>query len=495
MNILYSQVNKRTLFSKRALNIALCLAVGLLSGSLLIGYSWQIAFFLVLCPIALFIFFVKPEYGLYAFFFILVLMTEYFPESFPLTTTEGVFMFQDIKIAQGVPQLTIAALLVMFLIYTFRIYLIQGENWLIPTKYMFIWLCILLLSTLTGIIGDSDPIEIRVDLMHMLFPVLFFYLCVNILNDQSKIHRMVWILFFACAIKGTILSAYYLAGHGVPIPEVEKMQAVTTYDTADLIVCITMILLAYAFYTKRIVTGWKRFVLVLCTVPMSFTLIFSFRRAAWLGMLASAALFFFLNPSFERKKMLVTLVLIMILFILLLYPSASLIFPRSEITLSSLSARLSSITDPKQSSNEHHYLESLQTLQEILTKNPLLGLGLGSRHKPIKGVDWDAREQPTNIVHDSWLYFWMKTGIMGLIYFLWLGFLYIRNIGAFRRFLEEDNKAIALAIASSAALWFILALVSPLQFYYRRSFLIALFASIVVSLTRNKKVSLENGSN
>jgi len=479
-NLIMLYYNRKTFFQNTQLNLIATYVIFLLGGVFigltLYNFSFAISMLFILGPIIIIAFFFRPEYSIYAYFFIIILMTEYFPTG---EQPSGIFIFRETDTLEGLPPPTIIYLLLMFLLLISRNFFISGKKSIVSTKYIYFFFVVLLISAANGYQNGCNPIEIRVDFMQFLFPIICFFLCVNILNNKSKISQAIFVVYIACLVKSLILSIYYILGHGVALQD-EEVIRVTTYDPSDLLAFVTMIILVITQIMKQRNFTKKSFILMISAIPMLFVIIFSYRRAIWMGTLSSLGLLFLLGSELTKKKIIISTFFIFLFLILFLNLFLITNFFIPQGNFSNVFNRVSTIFDPEQSSNKHHYLETVQTLKEII-ESPLLGSGLGSHHMPVSLIDWDADKQPTGIVHNTWLYIWMKTGMLGLLFYIFIGIKYLNKILKYKKVRNEDISVIVLAIASTLAFWYTLSLVSPILAFYHRSFLIAFFMAIVIS--------------
>lgn len=458
---------------------SLCILAGIFLGYVLIEYSWEIATLAILAPLLVFIFFSKPEYGLYLLFFMVIIITQDPPQG------TGGYYITDINV-QGFPPGLIAFVMLMFPIYFFKLYFMKGKKSIISLKYLWFFSGVLLLAAIIGIRGGWEMDRIRDEFMRMLFPVIGFYLCVNILDDRQKILRTLQIVFVACVIKSSIIDFYYLAGRGVPFGGNEDYRIVSN-NSAELMVFITMILLVYIMITKKQIRGFSLLFSILGTFPMIFALIFSFRRGHWIGMILSVILIFLWGSSEHRKKIFLYALLGLFLLIPVFFFIINGNSGQNTDEFSKVSQRFSTLFDPEQGSNKHHYFEAVQTFKDIM-QSPILGLGLGSEHTPVLPWlidDWQEEAQPTFIVHNTFLYVWMKLGFAGFLLLIWMFIKFIKKTMAYRRIYNQSHTwPIILGIASSVGVWLIMLLTGPVPWYYHQTFLISSFSAIVISLIR-----------
>ncbi|WP_124330792.1 O-antigen ligase family protein [Desulfonema ishimotonii] len=448
---------------------------GLASGYLLTQYSWQLSILFISVLGATVIAFCKPEYMLYLFFFAIIIMTEALPEG------KGPLVIRDIDLP-GFPPGTISVLLFVFIIYFSKIYFIKKEKSVVSIRYMLLFFGLLFLAVITGLYSGWEPFYIRLDLTHIVLPVLCFYLCINILNDTMKIYRMIRVIFIACFIKSVILDSYYLMDRGFPFGDTK----IVTTSSGELMAFSIIILITCTLLTFRRISGIGIVFPVLSSVPMAFAIIFSFRRGHWLGLIASIIFLLMRSPRQQRKKLMRYLFVTVCLTVTFSCLLVNTVFLGNKTDISRISTRFSSIFDPEQHSNQHHYLESVQTVKDIL-KNPLPGLGLGSRHSPVSEelLGWSEDEQPTDVVHNGFIYLWMKTGLPGLLYFLWFGGKYLRQLTVYiKTYSQSRILPLVLGIGSSIGVWIVMFMTGPVPWYYHQTCLIALFSAMVITLIR-----------
>jgi O-antigen ligase len=316
----------------------------------------------------------------------------------------------------------------------------------------------------------------------MLFPLLCFYLCVNILDTRQKIYGMLGVFFIVGMIDASILDAYYLSGHGWAFQSIEMgATRIVTKSSADLMVFVSMTVLAFSASSSHFLTGWRRVLAYLGCLPMLFAVIFSYRRTHWIGMMAALIVFYALSSSFEKRKALVWAWAGAVML------TAALLFAGnggSTKVFDPIIRRVSEIGDPRQDSNMHHLLETQQVFKDMLS-SPVLGLGLGSKHTPVSDIDWAAEDQPTRVVHNTYLMIWMKLGLPGLFLFLWIAVKYVMALLSYRKSTFSPNlRPVIAATGATAGHWFVLLLTGPVPAYWYQSFIFTLFPAMFFTLIR-----------
>jgi O-antigen ligase len=406
----------------------------------------------------------RPDLALYLFFCGIVMLTDSSPSG------GDCFAVPDFDNLHGLPSILKSFFLFLFCM-TFVRFPIQRRSAPVSFRRAGVYLPILLLSLATGFVRGGGRDLLQADFIDLLLPVLCFYLCLALLNSRERIERLLYILIAVGALKAVILSVAYLAGHGW---EYDTYRVVTT-DSADLLVFITIGLIAFHLLVSGELKGIRAWLIGVACLPMLFAVIFSFRRAQWGGAVASMGLLFWGASRPVRKR------IASIAAIALCAAGALVIVSGAGGgQLSLISSRLSSIFDENQSSNVYHREESRQVLAD-LSKSPLFGLGLGTHHTPLDLYEEDL--VPTNIVHNTFLYVWMKTGIFGLVFFGACFFVYVRRILRFRKsVVDRQSWGLVLPLAASVGLWLTMFLTGPTIWYFHQTGLIALFAAMAMSL-------------
>jgi O-antigen ligase len=415
--------------------------------------------------------FQRPELALGLFFCGIIMMSDAVSLS-----AENCFVIPDMDIIQGLPSALTTFFLMICGISMAQLFCLKKETQ--PTSFMglVIYTGIILLALLTGLFKHNTPDLLRVDFMSMLFPVLCFYLCLTLLNTRERIEKILILLFSVTAVKSLILMVYYLIGRGWMYQlDGESSGFIVTLDSADLLFCITFLLIALHLLARRDLRGVRAFAVITACIPMLFAVIFSYRRAQWIGLTLSLGLLVLGAAKPIRLRIGLAFVSIFCMGILfLLSPS------KKGIAVDRISTRVESLFDKEQSSNLHHKLESQRVISD-LAESPVLGFGLGGEHSGFTEQEFNTI--PTNIVHQTFLYIWMKTGIPGLLFFIWATILYGKRILQFRKtHLQDPAWGLVLPLAASMGLWLAMFLTSPIPWYMHQTFFKAFVAATAVSL-------------
>ncbi|QHI70279.1 O-antigen ligase family protein [Tichowtungia aerotolerans] len=458
-------------------------AAGIAVGLFAVSVPLMVSAIMFAGMVALLVTVARPDWALCLYFCGVAFMTDDTPKP-----GADYFIIPDADIIEGLPSALVTFFLLMFCVTTARLMILEQRRPPVSLIPLAVFGFFLVVALLTGFYRGGDPELYRVDFTGMLFPVLGFYLCQTLLNSRERIMRMLYLLLGVAAVKALILTAYYLAGRGW-IYQLDSNAAyrITTMDSADLLLFITLLLMVAHLIVRGDIKGFQAIAAGAACLPLLYIVVFSYRRAQWVGLVFSAGLLFLGASRKTRNKM-----AMLILAVLLLGIAGAVTAGLDADKAARIGSRIGSIFDTKQSSNVYHVLESRQVLID-LSGSPVLGLGLGSKHSPL-GL-YEVDEVPANVVHNAFLYIWMKIGLPGLLFFFWAAAVFGRRILRFRKmYIESDQWGLVLPVAASTGLWLATFLTGPVPWYLHQTGLIALFASIAVTLMRQAEdVSIQTG--
>ncbi len=470
LNIGYNLFNSRKEIFVPTISLIIVLVAGLATGALAVTLPFLLLAMLFMGATGLIISLLWPEVALVLFFCGIIFLTDSAPGG-----KLDYLAIPDFDIVTGLP----SALTTIFLLLTgltaFRFFFIDRRTLPHFPTIPVIYGGVLFLAAASGFLHGTDRATFSVDLMGMLLPVVCFYLCRFLLNTPQRVWRVLVIMSALGGIKAAALDVAYVAGHGWPYGDYR----VVTTDSADLLVFIPMTLLMLNLLVRRDIRGGRAVLAAAACIPMIFAIIFAYRRAQWGGFILSVGLIFLGSPNIIKRRM----TFLSLLIFIAIGAVAALITSTDRETTSRITSRIESIFDPTETSNVYHALESRQVLID-LSKSPFLGLGLGSHHTPLTLYENDT--VPTNVVHNTFLYIWMKMGLPGLLFFIWAGGHYARTLfKTCKRERDNDSTSVLLPIAASASLWLCMFLTGPTPWYFHETALIALYAAMTLTLAQN----------
>lgn len=452
----------------------LVIAVGYVAGSMIVRPNpFEIAAILGLLSLG--IFFFRIEYLYYFIVLSLILSATDAPSG-------SIFEYlgdHKIFLARFFFELLVAALI---LASCARMVFWRDKVAVSPLKFpVCIFLVLLAISVMVGLQNGVDEEFLQEDFKRFFFPVAFLICSLNILNSERRIRSLIIFSFAVAVIKSLLGMIYYLKGYGFQYGDMRTV----FLASGDFLPLVTAIIVGVSLIIHKKVSGAKLLFLILGICPMLFALIFSFRRTAWLGILFSLVLLFFLVPGVRKVKM-ITVALSSGLIVFLLVSSAKVAgtTPSGEFLIE----RFYSIFDEEQDSNVAHSDEWKVTLSDI-GRHPMLGLGLGSEHSIVPGYKMLNR----HTVHNAFLMLWMKMGIFSLILFVYYLIRYlIFGIKAAKENEESWFGPVQVGLLSSFGFWIVSLNSAGTWFGYQETCLMGLVGSIVIYLSkRSQRIAVD----
>ncbi len=391
-----------------------------------------------------------------------------------------VWPIRDISKIPGLPSALWSFFLLLFGGSMFRLYFIRQGCSRLSLRYLAIYVGILLFATAVGL-TNGWPIEgMHAESFRFLYPVMFFYLALHLFDRPDRIRRALWLMFAVATFTAAVLGGYYLAGRGVvfALDGVDTSSRIVTDDSGILMTFTAMLLLALAHVMSGQVRWMQSVCLALGCIPLVFAVLFSFRRTVWIGAAGGLLVLWLFATRAERRRLL--------RFVAPVIPVLLLVFgilacQTGAMNLSgNLVGRFNTLLNPQQSSNRYHAFESLQTLKDI-ARQPFTGLGLAARHSPLP--QYPNSGVPRNVVHNAWLFIWMKLGLPGLLALVWVFIRYLRQVaGGLRPTAHAVDRPILQALAALVPSWVMSSVTGPMPWYPRETMQVALFSALALNL-------------
>jgi len=91
---------------------------------------------------------------------------------------------------------------------------------------------------------------------------------------------------------------------------------------------------------------------------------------------------------------------------------------------------------------------------------------------------------PRNVVHNAWLYIWMKLGLLGLLATVWVFVRYLRRVfeGLHRSTAHPIDRPLLQALAALVPIWVMQSVTGPMPWYPRETMQVALYAAMALNL-------------
>lgn len=395
-----------------------------------------------------------------------------------------IWPLRDIDVVTGLPSALWMFFLLLFTGTMFRFYVVDRKRSILSVVYLWIYIAILASAYVTGLLQHWNPSMRQTDLLNFLFPAIFIYLCVNLLDTRARICRILWYLFAISVINAVILCGFFLAGHGVEftLGAGQPVSRVVTLDSGSLLSCITMSLVIVAWMMSGRLSPSRTLMMALGATPLLFVVIFSYRRAEWIGLTGGLTMLYLIGTPRERGRFVRAALTGFMLLALSGSIAAQGVGTAGVLHL--LHGRVETITSAKHTPNQHHLFEPLQTFKDI-SRQPVFAMGLGGEHGPIPQFPHDT--VPRHVVHNTWLYVWMKLGLSGFLLLLAVSVGYLRHVRDYLRHPPDaPGRPMIMALIALIPTLFMLFMTGPVPWYPHQMCLIVLFTSLTVNLIKTE---------
>ncbi len=349
--------------------------------------------------------------------------------------------------------------------------------------YLFIFLFFSVFSIIPGILFQVSLLK----WFRELIPLLTLLAILPIM-DLVRSKRQIDLILGAFILLAAIVAFRNLLSYFAALESAEALwQLISARQTANepLFMAVTAISFVFLLLDKK---PLRRFIAGFLFVFFGLALLITFSRGYWLATLIAFFSAFLVLPV--RKK-----VSIMLFFLFFALSSVLMLYLFFEDTLFSLflaiSDRFSSLDKLKVDISMLNRLIETKAVWQLIKQNPILGYGLGKTYVFLPLIE---REMPTWYVHNAYVYFWFKTGLLGLLSLLLFYFAAIRHsLRCYFQQTEMYDQALALGIFSLLIAMAVVSITSP-QFIQKDSLLIMALGIGIVEVLNQKKQSQIFGS-
>ena len=291
----------------------------------------------------------------------------------------------------------------------------------------------------------------------LLGNVLFFYIVANTLTTIGRMRKTVYGLLIAVAV----LSIIALTGQ----VGVSRISASQTYDPND-IAAVLLCMLPFAVFGFFEEKGIKKILLLLGVGLMIATVIFTYSRGGFIGILVVGGVI--LLRTLKTNKLLTGFIFIALIAVF------SIVIP------SNYWERMETIVEPADDYNVSSPAGRIEIWKkglQFMIENPVTGVGIGSfataeglSHKNIGGK-WSA-------AHNSFVQIGGELGVGGLILFILLFYYLFKSL---RKMISKDPKINTLKESLRVSL--IAYIVGGFFLSQAYSVILYLIAAIIIALT------------
>ena len=318
---------------------------------------------------------------------------------------------------------------------------------------------------------------------YFVITYLMFVTEVRTSNQVLKLARLVILL---AAVVGAYGVLRYVLGVGMEFMD----HKIVFYDIADSVLLVMGMILLCSVSIENLLNREQKTVAVIASTVMLFTLIFSFRRGAWVGFVAGVVFLFLSYPTqSEFRRTMVRRLAVGVLVVCLIL---TFVFAYQRDAQEFVVSRIYSIFDlTEDPSNIFRIMDAMNALHSFI-QHPLVGVGAGGRYEleyiADDSVTADFMEHVSNTSHDGYLYVLFKAGIIGFVSYFSVFALFFRDWFKLRKMWSRSKeRAAVLAIGAILVSFLVTNITEPLSDLPRPSMLVAIILGCGAVLIENRK--------
>jgi len=297
-----------------------------------------------------------------------------------------------------------------------------------------------------------------VDLSRWLSFILAYFILISSFKEKEWINALI-----AASLVSALISAIYVIFqfYGLDLPIWRKLggriRLFSTFGNPNYLSGYLAITLPLAFALFCLEKNKFRQILLEILIAILYIGVFITNIggliALFMGTLFIGLILLIHQRKFLKENRLRLLILILILSIIsLIYSSPNPLNPtKRNITQEGIS-----YTNLKYSSTQQRFLIWLSTIQ-MIKKHPFLGSGIGTFriHYPAsqgkvlsleKNKKYIPEANKSINAHNDYLHLWAETGIIGLVCFFWLIFLFYRKSFKYLKEVKREDKLLLIGI-------------------------------------------------
>lgn len=242
--------------------------------------------------------------------------------------------------------------------------------------------------------------------VYFLEPILLFFPAAYLFQDPANKDRFVKLIFFLIGAFSLYGIIQYFTLIGLPIKywgnTVEPKRILSFFDQPNSFALWLGPLLAFTipFLTQN---NFKKVWIWISWILGATAIVFSLSRGSWVALLVAVVFYFVVAPG---KKVKLALIGIFLVMATIIYVQPLFRF-RITSALHHDSSTTSRLTYGKIAKN-------------MIKDSPIFGQGLYGFETNFSKFSTDPTVAPINLSHNIFLNFWVETGLLGLISFLFI---------------------------------------------------------------------------
>ncbi len=303
-----------------------------------------------------------------------------------------------------------------------------------------------LLFILASILSIITSIDIGMSLMHFrkLIQIIIFFLFLNNLKGLKEVSILVKILIMVAGVM-SLYGFFQAVQNGVSLStRVEGTMSI--YMTfAGLLMLVDLIAISRLVFNPVLKKEWWLPILI---IIITFCLFLTLTRNAWIGLLIGVFIILFL-----KNKWLTLIIPLVIALLLAIFPL-------------SISKRISSIIDPKDTTNSER-LYMWESGLGIIRDYPLTGCGFGCVRKVFPKYKIPEAMKSHGSLHNNALQIAAYSGLIGLASWISIWVVYLLKTSSILSGIgmEEKEKRSIVVGSFAAVIGFLAAGLFEVNFY------------------------------
>lgn len=366
----------------------------------------------LLLPVALLIFWQRPEWGVYLLLALVTFGSEYSQTEWGVRSADQLATIYNRRIIPGliasIFDLIFAGVLALWLV---RKFLRREPLAGLPRR---LWPPLLLSLAFTGyaaLLGlyrlpeGYELYHVMRELRPFLYLLAMLVMTVDIITLRGQAMTL-WRLMILLAI---VRGVQGIIRHYLGIGRFYYGTTMVYYDYADTILLLTGMSLLLVWLLGRERLRLPTLAMIgLAMAPMLYAFVFSYRRSFWVGTAISLVLLFFYTNGREKWRYLLLGVVGVAVLAVMLVGSGQLAL---------VEQRVASVSDTQNDPSNFFRILDTQNALNAIYESGALGMGFGSRYRVIASVYWQAEfiTHVSRASHNGYLYVLMKMGLLGAL--------------------------------------------------------------------------------
>jgi O-antigen ligase len=292
----------------------------------------------------------------------------------------------------------------------------------IPYIYRVIITLILLAATVSIFVSGDLKESLGIWKAYFLEPIMLFLVVMQTVRTREQIYDLIDVLGFTAILLFPLAIYQHFTGHTIPLefwsdPATRRITTIFGYPNANSLLLAPIVALygGYIFKRESVAKTIYKLVVIVC----GLAIIFWARTDGALLALAVVAVYL-LGTKIPYKK---TFWLVVVLLSI-----ASGYWYSQTASWQQQWQRIHEGRLGLQSSSFEIRLNQWTETTKLLSHKPLFGSGLVGYQTDLIPYHWNPFLEIFLYPHNIFLNFWIETGLVGLLAFIWLGWLLFQNL-------------------------------------------------------------------